>query len=139
MMTVDTVDGAPTKPRGPKKFYDVAFKARVVAECQLPNASIAGVALRNGVNANVLHRWRDESDAGIGWARRKEIAPQFVAIQMQPPAPVSQPMPPALISNETRAAGDIQIEVMRGTSRIVIKWPMASADACKAWLTQLEQ
>jgi response regulator of citrate/malate metabolism len=38
--------------------------ARVLAECDVPGASVAKVAMAHGINANVVHRWRQLA-AGI--------------------------------------------------------------------------
>ncbi|WP_108403038.1 transposase [Limnohabitans curvus] len=71
--TVDTVGSSLTiKQRAPKTFYEPSLKARVVAECSRAGASIAGIALNHGLNANMVHRWLDEYEAGIGWAKHIE-------------------------------------------------------------------
>ena len=41
-----------------RRRYSKDFKRRVVAETLEPGASVASVALRNGLNANVLFNWR---------------------------------------------------------------------------------
>ena len=33
------------------------YKAQLITLCQQPGASVAGVALAHGVNANLLRRW----------------------------------------------------------------------------------
>lgn len=40
-----------------KRWYDTADKRRLVAACEQPGASIAGLALRAEINANQLHKW----------------------------------------------------------------------------------
>ena len=44
------------KPR--RRRYSKDFKRRVVAECLAPGSSVASVALRHGLNANMLFMWR---------------------------------------------------------------------------------
>ncbi|MEW8084841.1 MAG: transposase [Candidatus Thiodiazotropha endolucinida] len=44
----------PTK----RRRFSKTFKAKIVAACHQPGASVAGVALANGLNANLVHRWR---------------------------------------------------------------------------------
>jgi transposase len=41
-----------------RQRYSHAFKRQIVEESLLSGASIAGVALSYGVNANLLHKWR---------------------------------------------------------------------------------
>ena len=40
-----------------KRRHSVEFKARVVAACEARGASVAGVALAHGVNANLVRKW----------------------------------------------------------------------------------
>jgi len=37
--------------------YSKSLKAKVVQECQQPGVSVSSVALRHGINANVVRRW----------------------------------------------------------------------------------
>jgi transposase-like protein len=55
----------------PPKEYDAEFKTRVITACQQAGASIAGIALANGVNANLVHRWIREHRHGVVWADRE--------------------------------------------------------------------
>ena len=48
--------------------HSAEFKTRVVLACDRPGASIAAIALANGVNANLVHRWRKERRNGVVWA-----------------------------------------------------------------------
>ena len=131
--TVDTVGSSLTiKQRAPKTFYEPSLKARVVAECSRAGASIAGIALNHGLNANMVHRWQDEYEAGIGWAKHIERQAQFVAIAMEPNAVMQGPA-----SHDVLPSGFIEIEVTRGKSRISMKWPVDAANACATMLGQL--
>lgn len=40
-----------------KRRFDRRTKQRLVDACLEPGASVAGLALRHGVNANLLHKW----------------------------------------------------------------------------------
>ncbi|HLX01476.1 MAG TPA: transposase [Trinickia sp.] len=40
-----------------KRRFDRRIKQRLVEACLEPGASVAGLALRHGVNANLLHKW----------------------------------------------------------------------------------
>ncbi|OPD72540.1 transposase, partial [Pseudomonas aeruginosa] len=42
---------------GQRRSYPKSFKAQVVEECTQPGASVAGVALSHGLNANLVHKW----------------------------------------------------------------------------------
>ena len=52
MKTVAGITGAP------RRQHDRAFKADLVAQCLVPGASVAAVALAGGINANLLFKWR---------------------------------------------------------------------------------
>jgi transposase len=42
---------------GGKRSFDPAGKRRLVEACMRPGASLSGLALKAGVNANQLHKW----------------------------------------------------------------------------------
>jgi transposase len=49
---------------GPRRRYDLDFKLQIVKETLEPGASVAGVALRHGLNTNVVFRWRKQLREG---------------------------------------------------------------------------
>ena len=42
----------------PRRRHDAEFKAKVLGACDEPGASISGVALAHGLNANLVRQWR---------------------------------------------------------------------------------
>jgi transposase len=38
-----------------RRRYSPELKARILAECDVPGASVAKVAMSHGINANILH------------------------------------------------------------------------------------
>ena len=42
----------------PRRRHGAEFKAKVLAACDEPGASISGVALAHGLNANLVRQWR---------------------------------------------------------------------------------
>jgi transposase len=50
------IDHKPTRSRS-RRSYTRAFKAQVVAETREPGVSVAEVARRHGMNANVVFHW----------------------------------------------------------------------------------
>jgi transposase len=44
--------------RGSRRRHDVELKSKVLAECGMPGASVAQVAMAHGLNANLVHKWR---------------------------------------------------------------------------------
>jgi transposase len=102
------------------------LKARVLAECDEPGASVAAVAQSHGLNANLVHKWRQErrvrATATEATPVDSKVAGAFVALQLPPPVP--QPAP------------EIRIELRRGATTISIAWPSQTAVECAAWLRE---
>ena len=48
------------QPRRTRRTHSEAFKQSLIEACGEPGASVAGVALTNGINANQLRRWMRE-------------------------------------------------------------------------------
>ena len=40
-----------------RRWYTNGFKSDIVAQCLRPGTSVAGVAVRNGLNPNLVRRW----------------------------------------------------------------------------------
>ena len=43
-----------------RRFYSPEFKRQVVGQCGQPGASIAALALKHAINANIVHGWLRE-------------------------------------------------------------------------------
>jgi transposase-like protein len=76
-----------------RRTHSPEFKARVLAACRQPGASIAAVALAHGINANVVHKWL----AGIGLKRAGLHLPAAVRSTPSPATPM-QFVPVGLVS-----------------------------------------
>ena len=105
-----------------RRRYDDDQKAQVVAECGAPGASVAKVAMSHGINANVVHRWRQLARE----ARVPASAPtsEFVAVSLAPP--------PVLVP-----ARDIQVQLRRGTTAMTITWPVSASAEFGVWMREL--
>ena len=47
-----------------RRKHSKEFRAEVIQACREPSTSVAAIALRSGLNANVVYRWLRE-DAGV--------------------------------------------------------------------------
>ena len=57
--------------RPKRRVYSTELKIQVAQECRQPGASIAGVALSHGINANIVHRWlREQTPSALSVPRR---------------------------------------------------------------------
>ena len=107
-----------------RRKHDAGLKARVVAQCSTPGASVARVALENGLNANLVHRWLRIAEGRERIGRPAQRAEQFIALPM--------PTTPA-----TTAPADIRIEFKRGPAAVNVTWPCSAAAECATWLREL--
>ena len=100
-----------------RRRHSAALKAQVLSECMHPGASVAGVALSHGINANVVHKWRRLADTA--------------------PLPVASFVPVALPAPPCPAPADLRVELRRGATSMTIAWPAAAAADCAAWMREL--
>jgi transposase len=99
------------------------MQAQVLAECAVAGASVAKVAMSHGINANVVHRWRQlaREGRGAGAKLKTEFVPVSLPLTVSPPA----------------TAADIQIELRRGATTMTITWPLSAAADFGAWMREL--
>ena len=114
------------KPSRRRRHHPEAFKQAVIEACCEPGASVAGIAMANGVNANQVRRWMRER--GIESPTRRVAMPVLEA--MPAPAFVQLPIAPAMPT-----LGDIRIKVRRGNTAIKVEWPVQASGDCAAWLS----
>ena len=145
----------------PRRRHSAQLKAKVLAACAEPGASISGVALAHGLNANLVRKWR--SGRGVKLAGLMVEPPLVVLVSAAPtrPAPttsillganpefVALEMPGTLKPAATcvaaaRHAGAvpsadplIHVELRRGALHLNVRWPVAAAEDCTAWLREL--
>lgn len=112
-----------------RRKHSVKFRAEVLQACRQADASVAAIALRNGLNANVVYRWLREDargvDAGAGSHTLGNTKPgtEFIAVQIPAPATVVSP--------------EIRVEVCRsGAATVTVSWPVQCASECAAWLRE---
>ena len=102
-----------------RRRYGVQFKAMVLAQCEEPGMSVAQVAMSHGINANVVHRWRQLAREG---GTAVKLPPrEFVPVSLTAAAPPS-------------AESDIRIQLCRGATAMTINWPLSAAAECAGWL-----
>lgn len=104
-----------------RRSYTKTFKAQLIQESAQPDASIAGVAQRHGINANLLHKW-------IRLQPRQDLvtASAFVPVKWQAPVSSSEP-----------ATSVIHIEIPNARGTVVVNWPADNAAACATLLRDL--
>ena len=140
----------------PRRRHSAELKTNVLAACDEPGASISGVALAHGLNANLVRKWR--SGRGVKRVGVTVEPPQVSAAPKRPasttppllganPEFVAIEMPAALKPAATAAiehagvvpsaASLIHVELRRGALHLNVRWPASAADDCTAWLREL--
>ena len=142
----------------PRRRHSAELKTNVLAACDELGASISGVALAHGLNANLVRKWRSGRGverAGVtsaslhvnGAPKRPAsttslllgTSPEFVAIEM----PESLKPAAACVAAAQHAGGVqsveplIYVELRRGALHLNVRWPASAADDCTAWLREL--
>lgn len=112
-----------TAKKRTRRDYSRAEKAQILAECEMPGASVAKVALAHGINANVVHTWRKLA---------REGALPMVA------APASF-LPVALAPTTVREpeANHVTIELHRAGVSMKLSWPLSAVAQLSAWTREL--
>ena len=110
-----------------RRFYSTELKLQVVQQCSQPGASIAGVALQHGINANIVHRWIREHSQGALIVQQQAFVPVTLSTESQPVA-----TKPDVVA----ATPEIRMQLRRGTSSVTVMWPSALASDCGAWLRE---
>ena len=93
-----------------RRRHSPQFKAEVLNACAEPGNTIAGVAQRYGVNANLVHKWRKSVPGSPS---------DFVRL-------------PDLVGAERGSGGDtVRIDL---PGNIIVHWPIACMAEAIVWL-----
>jgi len=98
---------------GKRRSFSRPFKRELVEQTLRPDVSVAGVALANGINTNLLARWR--RDYLLAHAAGK--APALIPVHVV----ASQPVEAPARSRAAVAADSGEIEVRHGDSTVIIR------------------
>ena len=106
------------KPVATRRRHSSAFKTRILAACEQPGATVAGVALANGLNANLVHKWRRLAKTTTP---KPAASTDFI------------PMPMGPSSATLSADASVVLEI----DQLKIHWPLAHIDRAIGWLRLL--
>jgi transposase len=95
--------------RNRRRRYDPASKQRLVEACLQPDVSLASLALRHGVNANLLRKWvaahRRQHSNGVAAGAIERAAKAFVpVVELCGVAGAPEPPTPRPIQHPVRRA-----------------------------------
>jgi transposase len=63
-----------------RNFRSLEEKLRIIAEARSPGASVAAVARKHGVNANLVFAWMRLQEQGVLQSRTRRAAPRLLAV-----------------------------------------------------------
>jgi transposase len=104
---------------GSRRRHGLEVKRQVLAECAAPGASVAKVAMSHGLNANLVHKWKRQSQADIA------TTGAFVPVAVAARPVVDEP------------AQFVDLELQRGSITVRVRWPMAAASSYAGWLREI--
>jgi transposase len=104
-----------------RRRYGAELKAQILAECDVPGASVAKVAMAHGINANIVHGWRKQArESGAA-----TVSERFVPVTVAPAA--------LQVADERT----IEVELRRGGIAVKLSWPMSAAMDLSGWMREL--
>lgn len=108
-------------PKKRRRRYSAAFKAQIIAECEHPGASVAGVAIRHSLNPNLVQKWR--------LIQRRDSQDDFLRL----PAPSLPGPQPATRDNPAT----VRMDVPTPTGTLTVHWPLGALQQSVEWLRAL--
>jgi len=113
-------------PKRPRRQHEREFKEDLIAQSQAPGASVAAIAMKGGINANLLFKWRRQHVHKSAQAAPQaatllpvcvipDAAPTLPARPVAPVAPVA-PAPSA--ASPAARPGVIEIEIAGAQLRL---------------------
>ena len=125
----------------PRRQHERSFKAELVAQCLVPGASVAAIALAGGINANLLFKWRRDHLRSSRTSNSTSSSAVLVPVQVarvvaDEPNAGSKPLvlPPAspaiavATQRVARSAGVIELDIAGAQLRL--RGPVDEASLC---------
>lgn len=96
----------------PRRFRSLADKLNMIAEVREAGASVAAVARKHGVNANLLFAWMRQQEQGVLVARTRRSRPKLLAVRV---AVAEAPTRAAPVAGATARVEYVEIALPDGT------------------------
>jgi transposase len=104
------MDGAIASGRKRRVFRRIEEKLRIVKLTLEPGASVAGIALANGVNANQVFRWKRQYERGEMKPRGSKRATALVPVTIAAEPEVSKLIESSMTTAAPPSVGSVTIE-----------------------------
>jgi len=114
-----------TQAKPTRRRHAAALKRELVERSLQSGASVSGIALENGINANVLFRWRREHLRGA-WGVQDRSAAQAVLLPVQLAQAVTPIQRDARPASSPMPAGVIEIDI--GAARVRLRGSVDEAN-----------
>ena len=108
-----------------RRHYAASFKRELVERSLQPGASVSGIALENGINANVLFRWRREQLRATASVQH-ENTEQAVLLPVKLAAAVTPTRQEAATPRSPMHPGVIEIDI--GAARVRLRGAVDEAN-----------
>ena len=95
-----------------RRTYAQQFKREVVAQCQVPGASVSAIALSHGINASVIRKWLPRPKPGTSTSLAT-----MLPVSIQPAAATVTPKPGMDLS-VTAERAPIELSLAGATVRL---------------------
>ena len=123
-LLVHTMSEQDTQARRRRREHSPALKRELIERSLQPGASVSGIALDSGINANLLFKWRREHlRAGARGTATAISTPVLLPVTIESPtsqiAAAPSPPPPASAPAARANTGVIEIEI--GGSRVRLR------------------
>jgi len=114
-----------TQAKPARRRHEAALKRELVERSLQPGASVSGIALENGINTNMLFRWRREH-LRAGSRVRDHSAAQAVLLPVKLAAASAPAKHEAMSSISPMPAGVIEIDI--GAARVRLRGSVDEAN-----------
>jgi len=104
-----------------RRTFSKDFKVQVIEECAQPGTSVASVALRHGLNTNLVHKWLHRE------RESRSARPAFI------------PVPLDLIPPRQADTGKpiVRIDIPYCSGSLSVHWPVQDAEGCARFVREL--
>ncbi|HEY6355804.1 MAG TPA: transposase [Burkholderiaceae bacterium] len=103
-----------------RRQHERAFKDELIAQSLVPGASVAGMAMKGGINANLLFKWRREHVRAMAASAptAATLLPVCVIAESASPPTVQPTVRVATGINRSSPPGVIEIEIAGAQLRL---------------------
>ncbi len=103
-----------------RRQHQRAFKDELIAQSLVPGASVAGIAMKGGINANLLFKWRREHVRAMAASAptAATLLPVCVIAESASPPTVQPTVRVATGINRSSPLGVIEIEIAGAQLRL---------------------